>query len=136
METGRCRRRSVAAESSAGQAPVGWIAAVLLLAGCASGGTLVTAGELASLAPGRASYDELVSKLGRPTTSTTAPDGTRIAIYSYERMHTRATTFLPVVGGFVGGTDAQTSWAVCYFDRAGVLESCKITSSRTVERPL
>ena len=77
------------------------------LAGCASSGTKVDPNAVAAFQKGRTTYAEAVAQLGPPTAVSLAPDGSRVAIYSYSRATTRAATFVPVVGLFAGGADVS-----------------------------
>ncbi len=110
----------------------GWIVAGALLAsGCATSGTKVTQAQVAEFRRGVTSYDEVIAALGRPTTATATPDGRRIAIYDYERIRVRATSFIPLFGAVVGGTDEESGWAVFHFDAADRLEQWDVTAGPT-----
>lgn len=110
----------------------GFIAAgvlALFLAGCASAGVKVTEDQAAGFKVGQSTYADVVAALGAPTTTTTASNGMRTAVYAYSSVQSRPQNFIPYIGPFVGGYDTQATSVAFTFDGRGVLTGT--TSSQT-----
>jgi hypothetical protein len=79
-------------------------------------------GKLAQLTPGTTTYDQVVASWGPPASTSTLPDGGRVAVYPYVWLVTGPVTSVAGVGP-VGSTDTRTGELALTFDRAGVLQS-------------
>jgi len=79
-------------------------------------------GQLSDLAPGRTTYDQVVTSWGQPMSTSAAPDGSRVATYPYIWLVTGAVTGIAGAGP-VGSTETRTGELALLFDRAGVLQS-------------
>jgi len=111
-----------------------WAGACLLaisLSACASAGVQVSENEAESFTVGKSTYSDVVAKLGNPTTSTLNPDGTRVAEYSYTAMQERPESFIPYIGGLIGGMDTKSNSVVFTFNKDGMLLS--VSSSQSQE---
>jgi outer membrane protein assembly factor BamE (lipoprotein component of BamABCDE complex) len=97
------------------------IAACALVAGCAATGVKVTDEDLAFLRTGETTESEVVERLGPPTTRMKLGDGSTFMMYTYAEYSTRASTFIPIVGAFVGGADTKSSHVTLRFDKSGKL---------------
>lgn len=95
---------------------IGAAVLVIALSACASTGVKVTEDQTSGFAPGQTTRQEVLSKLGKPTMQTRLPDGTRLVQYAYAESSVRASTFIPIVGAFVGGADMNTSSVQIRFD--------------------
>lgn len=98
-----------------------WLGAVLLLTACAATGVQVKEEQLSRLEKGKTTYQEVISMLGNPTSSTLMGDGARMIGYTYVEHKTRAETFIPYVGAFVGGADTRANTVMLRFSKDGVL---------------
>jgi hypothetical protein len=98
------------------------ISVVLLVAGCASAGTKVDPNTVASFVKGQTTVAEAEQALGEPNGSATKPDGSTALVYSYARTSVRASTFIPIVGAFVGGADSKTQSVVLRFGPDGTYQ--------------
>lgn len=100
------------------------------LAGCIAGGTRVDESKLASLRKGVTTEAEAVTALGTPNTVTTNGD-MRILSYAWFHAQPRASSFIPVVGAFVGGADSLMEIVTLRFDQNGILSEIDTTQSAT-----
>lgn len=104
--------------------PTKWtLAAALLLVGCMSSGTQVDPAKAARFRSGVTTSQEVVAALGPPNGDAIHTDGSRTMVYVYMHSQVRPETFIPIIGGFVGGADAQTQTVSYSFDRNGVMQS-------------
>jgi hypothetical protein len=79
---------------------------------------------------GRTTYAEVVAALGTPNAVNIASTGRRVAVYAHTEAAARAETYIPIIGGFVGGADGHSSSVVFVFDRDGVLQSYSTSESQ------
>lgn len=93
----------------------------VLLAGCAASGVRVTDAHLAGFKEGETTEAQVTAALGAPTTRMRMPDGSVIVIYAYSAYSVRPSTFIPIVGGLVGGADGQASSVSLTFGPDGKL---------------
>lgn len=94
-------------------------AALLLLAGCVSVGTKVDPNTVNAFKPGVTTIAEAEAKLGQPNNTTTMPDGSTLVVYSFTHAQASGSSYIPVVGAFVGHSDANTTMAMLTFDKNG-----------------
>ena len=100
---------------------------VLLVAGCASAGTKVNPETVAGFVKGER-LSEAEQALGEPNATSTGPDGTTSIVYTYAHSAIRASTFIPIVGGFVGGADTRSQTVLLRFDTAGLYQGATSTT--------
>jgi outer membrane protein assembly factor BamE (lipoprotein component of BamABCDE complex) len=106
------------------------VLAALMLAGCVSSGTKVDTTQIASFQKGKTTYAQVVQALGPPISVSTLSDGTRIIGYGYVHAEPRAASFIPVVGLFAGGADAQSQSVIFTFGPDGTLRDYSTTTSK------
>ena len=99
------------------------------LAGCASTGVKITDDQISQFKEGETTSQEVIARLGRPTTTMRNPDGTTMLMYVYAEARTRASTFIPIVGMFAGGVDSRSNSVVLTFDQQGILQNTSSSSS-------
>lgn len=104
---------------------------ILGLAGCASGGTMVSEQQAAEFQKGVSTRAQVLAKLGQPNSTTVAPDGTRIDVYAHVHAAANGASYIPVVGLLAGGGSGQTNTATFIYDTAGVLKSVSTSASST-----
>jgi hypothetical protein len=102
--------------------------AVLLFATAASARD-ITLEQAAAFKPGVATYGEVVTALGEPSSETALSDGSRTLVYMSVRSHVKLATFVPVVGMFAGGARATTSMITFMFGPDGRLTQSSATTS-------
>lgn len=95
--------------------------ALLALAGCAATGVKVTDAQVSAFKPGEATEAQVVQALGQPTMRMRLGDGSVMVVYTYAEASVRPATFIPIVGGLVGGSDSRSSSVSLRFGADGKL---------------
>ena len=96
---------------------------VLSLSACAS----TTAGNkfdqetFSHFVKGKTTYDEVVRELGEPSSLIKNADGSKTAEYRYLTRTTKPESYIPIVGGFLGGYNSEQNTAVLMFNKKSVL---------------
>ena len=101
---------------------------VLILAGCAASGTQVSEQAATQFKEGETRESEIIAKLGQPT-SVSLINGKRMLGYAGTQVKVKGATFIPIVGGFIGGADSKFTVATYQIDSDGVLEKIMYTSA-------
>jgi outer membrane protein assembly factor BamE (lipoprotein component of BamABCDE complex) len=96
---------------------------IVSLGACAASGVHVSEDQLSNLKEGQTTYGQVVGTLGNPTTKTRTPLGDTQIMYIYSEYQTRPETFIPYVGGFVGGADTRSNIVTLTFNKKGVLQN-------------
>jgi outer membrane protein assembly factor BamE (lipoprotein component of BamABCDE complex) len=104
---------------------------VVSLAGCVSAGTKVDPNVVSSFQPGVTTLDQAEAKLGTPNSVTKLPDGTTVIGYAFTHAQASGSSYIPVVGAFVGHSDANTVIATLTFDKGGKYVQSSTTTSQT-----
>jgi hypothetical protein len=97
------------------------IATALTLTACVSTGKKVTQEKVAKFKIGQTTYQEVIAELGQPTDSTLHSDGRRSISYFYSQSQVSAASFIPYVGGLLGGSESESTFVYMDFDQKGVL---------------
>ncbi len=106
---------------------------VLLLAGCAASGTQVSEQAATQFKEGVTREPEIIAKLGQPT-SVSIINGKRMLGYAGTQVKVKGATFIPIVGGFIGGADSKVTVATYQIGSEGVLEKIMYTSAGSGSR--
>lgn len=106
------------------------IVVALTLAGCASSGVRITDEQMSQFKEGQTTQQDVITALGQPTTTMRNADGTTVLMYTYAEARTRGSTFIPIVGAFVGGVDTRSNNVMLTFDQQGVLKTTSSSSSQ------
>lgn len=104
--------------------------ALLLVAGCASHGVMVSPEQVAQLKRGESREADVIASLGQPTT-VVSRHGTRMFVYAGAQAQARPASFIPFIGPLVGGTDVRASSVVFTFDGEGVLRDVVSTQTQS-----
>src|SRR5262245_59966673 len=88
----------------------------LCLTGCVATGKRVEEGQLVQFEPGIKTFYEVVGKLGTPTSSIRAPDGTCQIAYVYTQAQINAWSFIPIPASFAQGSTSESSTVILNFD--------------------
>lgn len=91
----------------------------IALAGCVTTGTKVDPSVVSTFRPGVTTLQDAEAKLGQPNQVSTSSDGDTIVIYSFAQGGASGTSYIPVVGAFVGHTDVTTQNCSLEFDHNG-----------------
>ena len=103
----------------------------VVLAGCMSMGTKVTADQLANFKVGVTTEAEVISALGPPNNSTTHADGTKSDTYMHFATSSHPASFIPVVGIFSSGASSSTDTVILMFDAHRVLKSVTTSAGQS-----
>lgn len=107
------------------------VAAALTLSACFATGKKVTQEQVSQFQKGKTTYQEVISRLGEPTHSTMNSDGSRSIGYSYAQSQASAASFIPYIGGLVGGSESEHTSVSMRFDQNGILTDYAATSGKT-----
>lgn len=99
--------------------------------GAASSGTMVTDEQIEQFKVGKAERKEVVEKLGAPEVSQKAEDGTTRDTYIRSESHTKATSYIPIVGIFTGGSKTKTHMVTFIYTKKGVLKAVSTEDQNT-----
>ena len=102
----------------------------LAISGCATTGVQVDEGALTSFEKGKTTINDVIARLGQPTSSILLNTGQRIIGYTYVQAQARPESFIPIIGPLVGGSDSHFSNASLTFDQNGILQSYSSTQSQ------
>lgn len=91
----------------------------VLLSGCMTVGTKVDPSVVSKFQPGVTTISQAEAALGQPNNTTTMADGSTLIVYSFTHAQASGSSYIPVVGAFVGHSDATTSMAMLTFDKHG-----------------
>lgn len=106
------------------------VAAALTLSACFATGKKVTQEQVSQFHKGKTTYQEVITSLGAPTNSTLHSDGSRSISYSYAQSQASAASFIPYVGGLIGGRESEHTSVYMTFDKNDVLTDYAATSGR------
>lgn len=106
------------------------ILASLAVTGCATTGTKVNSSELAQFHKGVTTEAQVEQALGPPQASGLNSNGTTTISYVYAHASPKAVDFVPIVGLFAGGANAESTTVVLTFAKNGTLESYKATHAK------
>lgn len=102
---------------------------VLVLTGCVSVGTQVKLDQLSGFTKGSTTYSDVITRLGQPNTVSTKSNGARSATYTYIHSQARPETYIPFIGGFIGGSDSTMNTAEFIFDKEDKLLEYSLSES-------
>lgn len=104
---------------------------VMMVSGCASYGNKIDANYASSIKKGVTTESQVVQALGNPMSVGLAPDGQRFALYMYTYAQAKASSYIPVVGLFAGGSDAESQMLQIWYDANGVVTNYSYNKSNT-----
>lgn len=104
------------------------VVAALSLAGCMSAGTKFDVKQVDTLVVGKTTYQQAIQTFGDPASEQRSANGERLVTYSYTNYTMRPETFLPIVGGFIGGGDSKSQTLILTFDKREVLKDYQVGS--------
>lgn len=93
---------------------------VLLLCGCMASGVIVNEQQVQQFKRGETTEGQIVAVLGQPT-SRSNMNGRRSISYTGVQAQARPASFIPYIGGLVGGSDVRHSSYTFSFDSNGKL---------------
>jgi len=105
-------------------------ASVLVICGCVASGVIVNEQQVQSFKRGETTEAQIISVLGAPTSRSNI-NGQRSISYAGVQAQTRAASFIPYIGGLVGGSDVRHSSYTFTFDSSGKLSNIASTEGAT-----
>jgi hypothetical protein len=91
------------------------------LVGCASGGVHISDEKIQALKKGETRYTQVVEAWGPASAVVRPSDGSTVATWAFYQATARPETFIPLIGGLIGGADSKSSSVTLRFDTNGVL---------------
>lgn len=107
------------------------VAMALALSACIATGRKVSQEKVSQFKVGQTTYQEVIAELGKPTDSTLHSDGRRTLSYFYSQSQASAASFIPYVGGLVGGSETENSFVYLDFDANGILANYSARSGNS-----
>jgi outer membrane protein assembly factor BamE (lipoprotein component of BamABCDE complex) len=106
------------------------IIAVLSLAACATSqvGNKYDSQKASSFKIGKSTYSEVIKALGNPSTESDDNSGNKVIEYSYSGSSVKATSYIPFVGAFIGGSNSETHVAEFAFNHRLILTSKTVSN--------
>lgn len=101
--------------------PLVIVALVAFVSGCYSSGRKIDQGNIERIQIGKTTKQEVTSLLGAPEQLTRMGNGDMTMTYSYYRVQSHASSFIPIVGAFVGGADTQNQFVTVTVGSDGVV---------------
>lgn len=95
-------------------------ASVILLCGCMASGVIVNEQQVQQFKRGETTEAQIIAVLGAPTSRTNI-NGQRSISYTGVQAQARPASFIPYIGGLVGGSDVRHSNYTFSFDSSGKL---------------
>ena len=84
-----------------------------------------------TLVKGKSTKADVRAAIGAPDNISKDLSGQESWIYSYSRSTVKGTTFIPYIGGLVGGSNTQTQQVVVVFGADGTVENVTSTYGGT-----
>lgn len=103
-----------------------FLLSVLLLSACVSYGNKIDSAYASTIKEGVTTESEIIKRLGSPMSTSRNGDGTKTLTYLYVKSQAKASSFIPIVGAFVGGADSQTQSLVIVID-GGIVKEWTMT---------
>lgn len=94
----------------------------LSLIGCATSGKLINQDKLSQIKEGITTKEEVINLLGKPDMISLGSDAKEIMMYTHLDYKMRASSFIPVVGLLIGGTDMKQQVLQILIDTNGIVE--------------
>ncbi|MEM9470194.1 MAG: hypothetical protein AAF988_08525 [Pseudomonadota bacterium] len=104
---------------------------MLNLSACGSTGVKINKDQVTHYKVGVTSYDQVLSELGQPTSRTVDSQGDIHLFYRKSFYTMKPETFLPVVGGHVGGMNSANETFVISFTPEGIMKSSSFSTLKT-----
>lgn len=101
------------------------------LVGCVTVGREIAETQLTGLEKGKTTQSQVIEKLGQPNSSTVMLNGQRSISYAFVHAQARPESFIPIIGGFVGGADSRVTVSTFIFNTDGTLDTYTHTQSNS-----
>lgn len=105
-------------------------AGVLVICGCVASGVIINEQQVQSFKRGETTEGQIIAALGAPTSRSNI-NGVRSISYTGVYAQARPASFIPYIGGLVGGSDVRHSSYTFTFDSSGKLTNLISTEGAT-----
>ena len=105
-------------------------ASALLISGCMASGVIVNEQQVQQFKRGETTEGQIIAVLGAPTSRSNI-NGQRSISYTGVQAQARPASFIPYIGGLVGGSDIRHSNYTFSFDPNGKLANIVSTEGAT-----
>lgn len=106
-----------------------YIITAALVCSCASVGTPIATQDISKIKKGVTTEPDLVRMFGTPTTKTLNSNGNVIMIWTHSAAQAKGTSFIPIAGAFVGGTNVQVQQLTVLLKKDGTVENYTMNDS-------
>lgn len=106
----------------------------LIIAGCASTGQNFDESKVSQIKKGQTTEAELVQMFGQPTNRAISSEGTTMLTWMYIESRVKGESFIPGVGGFVGGTNSKQKYLTATLGPDGTVQNYTSSSGGTETR--
>jgi len=94
----------------------------VVLAACSTSGVKITDDQLAGFEKGKTTVQEVIAKLGPPSTQSSHSDGTKTVIYKYTHAEVNPLIMVPVVGNLVADSKGEATNVTFTFSSDSILK--------------
>lgn len=105
------------------------IVCACFLVGCATKGEVIKPEDIADFMPGVTTQQQVIARLGTPSSTSTLPDGSTFLVYAFTEPRPAAENW-PAISAFTGSTDLRSSTISFRFGPDGILSASNTVSSR------
>lgn len=98
------------------------ILSILLISACGATGPNISQASVNQLQKGVTTTNDLRRLFGNPTTVTTSATGDTMWSYTNIQTSVDAATYIPIVGGFIGGADASVKTITITIDENQIVK--------------
>jgi outer membrane protein assembly factor BamE (lipoprotein component of BamABCDE complex) len=106
------------------------IAYACFLVGCASKGLEIKPEDISDFKPGVTTQQQVVARLGTPSSTSTLPDGSTFLVYAFTEPGPSGMALIPAVSEYMGPPNLRSSTISFQFGPDGILNTSNTTSSR------
>ena len=111
---------------------IGMLLVCVFSTGCATHGSDIDSDFASQIQKGTTTEQEVVSNLGNPQSIGLDGQGNKVMTYVYAKSKTKAESFIPVVGSFMGGADTESKTLLIIVDnQTGVVKDFAFNESNT-----
>ncbi|MCK8045130.1 outer membrane protein assembly factor BamE [Shewanella sp. 1CM18E] len=103
----------------------------LLITGCATHGNKIDESAVSKLKKGQTTEEQVITMLGKPTSSGFSSDGSKMLTFSYANASANPISFIPYVGMFFSSTDVESQVLYVTLNKSGKVSDYSYSSSES-----
>ena len=103
----------------------------IFILSCATTGRKIDQAAADSIKKGETTRAQVGQMLGSPELITRSSTGDTVYVYQYSRATAKPSTFIPFIGGFVGGVDVQQQMTTITFGSDDIVKDYSTTQGAT-----